>query len=893
MKLQSLFFASTAFAALSSPFSFVSAQSSSSSDDFASGSQFNPDGPVGSCAYAPVYLNDFTLTLTPDSSSSSSSTAIDILPDFTPSYNGQGPNWRYVVERGDDLPTGTITFTPTNLTDFSTFRIRFNHGDYVYLQEGESTTSPLLAGTDFIEYDVIQAPCAGTDIQEYSITLYQNGTSIIPPPVVTPPVVIPPVDTSTGAAVVVTPPPTTTPPSQGGDSNTPPPPTTTPPTETASTGAAESTTTPPTTTTTCPYTPVYLNQFSLFLTPSGSNSQIDFLPYITPIYSPSGPEWFYVIERGESLVSGSISFTPLDFTSGSTFRIRFNHGDYTYLNAGQSITADLIAGTDLIEWDVIQAPCAGTDIQEYSITLYQNGTDKAPSNTITPPPSSGGDTVTPLPPPSVIPPVVIPPVVTPPVTTPPMSGADMSGMNAPKVACQAITYSQAAIANGAASVIIEFNNTDTARTVDWVDFHVSINAPLVAGTASVEAPQFNYRMKAGADANSFLLSFPSSDDDVTLLANSDYINYFFTYCSETTDCNTEVFNYAPHPSASAPSSGAADSTPSAPTTSGSGSMMTPPVGATCPHTNFSQYTSVGADAAGNETFSFSWYSTTPGVVTQWVDIHVTIQSSTVNGQFNYRMFESTIPADQQAQFTGFVPTQLFFLTMPGADGVTIPQDATVSYSFTYCSDFLDCNSPSYNFFRNPQQGGDVVGSGSAASGACPAVTYVPSFERDAANPNILTVNFTVTSNQMVQWVDLHVTINTALLSDGKGAYSPSFNYRMTQVSSSVFSYTFPGIDGVSVPSTSYLDYFFTYCSMVDEVQTDCNTEPGTFGASEAIGLVVTENKLDISRNNGTSSSPITITSNPNSNSNQNSAMTKSVGSAFVITAAAVIAALVL
>ena len=153
--------------------------------------------------------------------------------------------------------------------------------------------------------------------------------------------------------------------------------------------------TPPPTTPTCAYTPVYLNSFSLFLQPSGSNAQVDFLPYISPAYSPSGPEWRYVISAARISPSGTIIFTPLDFTAGSTFRVRFNHGDYIYAAAGVAVQAPLIDGTDLIEFDVIQAPCAGTDIQEYAITLYQNGTSKIPPPPVVIPPTSQGDQQTP------------------------------------------------------------------------------------------------------------------------------------------------------------------------------------------------------------------------------------------------------------------------------------------------------------------------------------------------------------------------------------------------------------------------------------------------------------------------------------------------------------------
>ena len=165
-------FLSSAVSVLSASASapFVSSQSSDSDST-------NWNGPVGSCPYSPVYLNDFSLTVTP----TGSDTPVDLRSYITPTYSPSGPEWRYVIERGEDIPTGTITFTPLSISDGATFRIRTNGADYSYANAGESITSDLTEGTDLLEFDVIQAPCQGTDIQEYSITLYQNGTSNIPP----------------------------------------------------------------------------------------------------------------------------------------------------------------------------------------------------------------------------------------------------------------------------------------------------------------------------------------------------------------------------------------------------------------------------------------------------------------------------------------------------------------------------------------------------------------------------------------------------------------------------------------------------------------------------------------------------------------------------------------
>ena len=291
---------------------------------------------------------------------------------------------------------------------------------------------------------------------------------------------------------------------------------------------------------------------------------------------------------------------------------------------------------------------------------------------------------------------------------------------------------------------------------------------------------------------------------------------------------------------------------------------------------------------------------------------MTISSAEVNGQFNYRMFETDVTAEQTAQFQGFVPKKIFFITMPGVDGVTIPQDASVTYFFTYCAELTDCNTDSFNFFRNPQQGGLVV-SGSPA--VCPAVQYTDSWTRDSSNPNILTVTLTQTgpAGSVIGWVDVHVSINTALLDDGKGAYSPQYNYRMTKINDTAFSYTFPGIDGVGVPTTSYVDYFYTYRSAANGVMTDCNTEKATFGATDAIVQVTQQKRsfADANANSNAQSGAASANSNPapagNANSNSNSqsqsqtaqggnvvingAAAKSASSAFFVAMAGVVAAM--
>jgi len=173
------------------------------------------------------------------------------------------------------------------------------------------------------------------------------------------------------------------------------------------------------------------------------------------------------------------------------------------------------------------------------------------------------------------------------------------------------------------------------------------------------------------------------------------------------------------------------------------------------------------------------------------------------------------------------------LLLPTVDHVTIPSDASVVYFFTYFAELIACNTETFSVSRSPGQGGLVI-----ASGVCPAIEYNATFSRGGVDNDTLAVIFTsTTKNRTVEFVDLHVSINTALLSDGNGAYSPEYNYRMNKLNGTTqptFDYVFPGPDGVVVSHTSYVDFFFTYCSE----HTDCNTLKSTFGGESAVQTVV-------------------------------------------------------
>lgn len=202
-----------------------------------------------------------------------------------------------------------------------------------------------------------------------------------------------------------------------------------------------------------------------------------------------------------------------------------------------------------------------------------------------------------------------------------------------------------------------------------------------------------------------------------------------------------------------------------------------------------------------------------GNIVQWVDAHVTIVSSTVNGQFNYRMKLSSVN-----QFT---------LTMPTSDGVIVPADASVSYFFTYFVDGIGCNTDNLAFSSSIQGG---------PRGACPALTYSPIVAREPSGVLNVTFNVTNVPSKVVAWVDLHVLITDALSSgeSSNGVSVPNYNYRMVKISDEYFNYVFPGRDGVTVPETSYVQYFFTYSDSTD--RADCNTEWFQYGAASAVAV---------------------------------------------------------
>jgi hypothetical protein len=90
---------------------------------------------------------------------------------------------------------------------------------------------------------------------------------------------------------------------------------------------------------------------------------------ITPTWDGLN-KWFYVAYIGVYDVTGTLSFT-VTFTSSAWFRWAINHSIFHYGNPSGAITGTLIAGTNLIQLDVLQLYSCGDYIAEYSITIYQ------------------------------------------------------------------------------------------------------------------------------------------------------------------------------------------------------------------------------------------------------------------------------------------------------------------------------------------------------------------------------------------------------------------------------------------------------------------------------------------------------------------------------------------
>jgi len=238
----------------------------------------------------------------------------------------------------------------------------------------------------------------------------------------------------------------------------------------------------------------------------------------------------------------------------------------------------------------------------------------------------------------------------------------------------------------------------------------------------------------------------------------------------------------------------------------------------------------------------------------WVDVHISITSSTVNGQFNYRLTET-----DSTHFT---------ISLPTTDLVTVPQDAAVTYFFTYCSAnqggaHTDCNTDVFTVSRQPATGALVISNGN-----CPVIDFSSVVTR-SSNPSQLSLTFhPITTGFVLGFVDVHVSINTALLKDGQGAYVPQYNYRLTKQANGDFSYTFPGPDGVSVPDTSYIQYFYTYCAAdANGQRTDCNTDVQSFGAIQA------QSKAELLLGDQLSSTGLSSTGTNSSESNTTSSST--------------------
>jgi len=213
-------------------------------------------------------------------------------------------------------------------------------------------------------------------------------------------------------------------------------------------------------------------------------------------------------------------------------------------------------------------------------------------------------------------------------------------------------------------------------------------------------------------------------------------------------------------------------------------------------------------------FMIQFINLSPSSPVDWVDVHLTITSATVNGQFNYRMVRSNSDLTT------------FSLTLPTVDGVTVPADAVITYSFTYCVQMTACDTGRYSFSRSPDTGALVTGHEN-----CPAINFISTVSRDEHTGSVILAFESTTVQKDVMWVDVHVAIDTAMLLPGQGQRTNVYNYRMTRSNSNSFrfTYSFPGIDGVRIHDTDYITYFYTYCAEM----VDCNSITFQSGAAHA------------------------------------------------------------
>jgi len=241
----------------------------------------------------------------------------------------------------------------------------------------------------------------------------------------------------------------------------------------------------------------------------------------------------------------------------------------------------------------------------------------------------------------------------------------------------------------------------------------------------------------------------------------DTLNYFFTYCVNGVDCNTDVYTYNLAPPA----------TTAAPQLS-------------CPVlSNFSQ------EVTSTENGYKILFTPNSQLPIEWIDVHYRISQ---NDLVNLRMHKME---DNLCYEVDKIPLQM---------------GDTLSYSFTYCVLHTDCNTDTFTFSV------PFPPTTPAPTYSCPVLTSASDQVLPAeGNPGKYLIRFNANFNQVqVDWVDIHYSINSGT----------NRNFRMTPLGNNIFEYhDFGDSTSLTLQESATLSYSFTYCVAMVDCNTEVKT----------------------------------------------------------------------
>jgi hypothetical protein len=313
----------------------------------------------------------------------------------------------------------------------------------------------------------------------------------------------------------------------------------------------------------------------------------------------------------------------------------------------------------------------------------------------------------------------------------------------------------------------------TDRSVEWVVAHYSIN---------VAASDTNWQMNVHMMQNQNTPHMFELEN--IMLHPGDELMYSFTYCTEGVDCNTQAFTF----SVPAPI------------------MQEAP--AVCPIFDYTY----SVDAAGAATnagtpYMISFIAHTTRSI-EWVDVHISAPQ-----MLNYRM--------QSAAATATQKTFAF-------SSINLHPGDTLSFSFTYCSEGVDCNTAMFSFHVPMPQPVMQQKAVMQTPSVCPVIEWsadisaIGSPAADSSTPHKIVFNGMTTRS--VEWVNLHISLNSE-------ASGWQLNYAMRPATSTTTMKTFE-YSPIILKSGDVLRYAFTYCSQ----GVDCDTEIKTFAFRPSLML---------------------------------------------------------